>query len=437
MTLVPAHFMPFPELVERRPGPRPYFIGDTSDKAWLPTNGFTSLAQRVLCVPLTPEGRGVALHELAHVFWSPKNVPRDLGFDPQVLIAVEDARVNMGLAHCGLPMVLSEAERARVAELARGDWTRALPLAFVLRAVASLGTNGRRDVLEALRAQPAPLRRLVLKHVRRVHGALIEGRRRARRPVAAAGLVRRLAEELVRDLERELPPLGYSAALPDGPKLVVGCGLGCAHAGRPRGPGGLEHARRSLRQGRSGQLRIATPPLEVPHAGRGHGRLAPGGATREGVIPHHPHRRYLDGAIFRYRARRPGGTVLIDVSGSMSLDAASIDRVLAASAGAARVAVYSGEGDVGELRLVARDGQRAAARHLAPFGKGNIVDEPALAWLASQPGPRLWISDGGVTGVDDVPSKAIHDRCRAVCRRAHIRRVETIDEAVRMLGGRD
>lgn len=437
MSLVPAHYLPFPELVERRPGPRPYFIGDTSDKSWLPTNGFTSLAKRVLCVPLTPEGRGVALHELAHVLWSPRNVPRDLGFDPQVLIAVEDARINMGLAHRGQPMVLSAAERARVAELARGDWAQELPMAFVLRAVASLGTNGRRDVLEALRSQPGPVRRIVLRHVRRIHGALIEGRRRARRAVAGTRLVRQLAEELVRDLERELPPLGYSARLPAGPKLVIGCSQGCAHAGRPRGPGSAERLRRSLRQGRSGQLRIATPPLEVPHGGRGRGRLAVGGAAREGVIPHHPYRRALDGAIFRHRVRRPGGTVLIDVSGSMSLDAASIDRVLAATAGMARVAMYSGEGDVGELRLVARDGHRARSRYLAPFGKGNIVDEPALAWLAHQPAPRLWISDGGVTGVDDVPSRAIHERCRAVCERAHIRRVGSIDEAVQLLGGRE
>jgi hypothetical protein len=69
----------------------------------------------------------------------------------------------------------------------------------------------------------------------------------------------------------------------------------------------------------------------------------------------------------------------------MSLDAAAIDRIASATAGAAQVAMYSGRDDEGELRLIARDGRRADARHLSPFGKGNVVDEPALHWLAGQP----------------------------------------------------
>src|SRR5262249_53603469 len=147
------------------------------------------------------------------------------------------------------------------------------------------------------------------------------------------------------------------------------------------------------------------------------GRRGRARAASEGVLPRYAYRWPIDQAIFQRAARVRGGTVLIDTSGSMSLDAAGIDRILSASSGAALVAIYSGKDKVGELRIVARDGRRADARDLAPFGRGNVVDEPALAWLAKQDGPRLWISDGGVTGVGDAPSTRVHERCKELVER--------------------
>jgi hypothetical protein len=108
-------------------------------------------------------------------------------------------------------------------------------------------------------------------------------------------------------------------------------------------------------------------------------------------------------------------------------------RLDPASSGAALVAIYSGSDQAGELRIVARDGRRADPRDLVPFGRGNIVDEPALAWLAHQSGPRLWISDGGVTGVGDTTSAALQRRCKEIVERAGIRRVRTVAEAAAFL----
>ena len=68
-----------------------------------------------------------------------------------------------------------------------------------------------------------------------------------------------------------------------------------------------------------------------------------------------------------------------------------------------------------------------------PFGRGNIIDEPALEWLAHQGGPRLWISDGGVTGVGDTTSAALQRRCKEIVERAGIRRVKTVAEAAAFL----
>ncbi|NOT29441.1 MAG: hypothetical protein HOP15_03225 [Planctomycetes bacterium] len=82
---------------------------------------------------------------------------------------------------------------------------------------------------------------------------------------------------------------------------------------------------------------------------------------------------------------------------------------------------------------MARDGRRADAKDLVPYGRGNIIDEPALAWLAQQETPRLWISDGGVTGVGDTASAPLQQRCQEIVRRARIQRVKTVEEAAACL----
>ena len=140
----------------------------------------------------------------------------------------------------------------------------------------------------------------------------------------------------------------------------------------------------------------------------------------------YPLRWVVDGAIFRRRARRRSGTLLIDSSGSMSLDAAALDALLRATPPGTRVAVYSGSEDRGTLRIVAQGARRAAAEHLRTPGRGNIVDLPALEWLARQPAPRVWVTDGGVTGIGDRPSSELVARCRTLCRRAGIRSVRKL-----------
>jgi hypothetical protein len=180
-----------------------------------------------------------------------------------------------------------------------------------------------------------------------------------------------------------------------------------------------------------GRLTRKEAPLRVP--------LRPGGGGRawraaaEGSVVRYFTRWPVDRAVFRRRARRAGGTLLVDTSGSMSLEVADLDRLLLATPLGMRVAIYSGSGEVGELRIVADGGRRAVSEHLARFGSGNVVDLPALEWLAKQSLPRLWISDGGVTGVGDRGSQALKRRCEALCRRARIRRVAKLDEAAALL----
>jgi hypothetical protein len=122
-------------------------------------------------------------------------------------------------------------------------------------------------------------------------------------------------------------------------------------------------------------------------------------AVEEGTIPRYMHRWPTDKRVFHRSKRLPGGTLLVDDSGSMGLNPQQLEAIIE-TAPAATVAVYAGrdQDDGGEIRVVAKDGKRAKTEDLSilEFG-GNGIDGPALEWLGSQPYPRIWITDGGVT----------------------------------------
>ena len=65
----------------------------------------------------------------------------------------------------------------------------------------------------------------------------------------------------------------------------------------------------------------------------------------------------------------------------------------------------------------------------APSGSGNIVDGPALEWLASQAEPRFWISDGSVTGVDDVEYAVLSAEALRVQMTGRVRRLDNLGAA--------
>jgi hypothetical protein len=103
----------------------------------------------------------------------------------------------------------------------------------------------------------------------------------------------------------------------------------------------------------------------------------------------------------------PGGTYLIDASGSMQLSADRLGE-LCRSAPVATVAYYSGWGSpdasgcYGKLVIYAENGRRATAvdhRYC-----GNEIDLFAIQWLLRQPAPRVYIGDaefcGGPEGQD-------------------------------------
>lgn len=146
-----------------------------------------------------------------------------------------------------------------------------------------------------------------------------------------------------------------------------------------------------------GRMEITTPALtmKLPANLRGRGFRSSIYGQRLGQV----HRTQTDAVAFRTKLPKPrGGAVLIDRSGSMGLEDDQILELMAA-APAVIIATYSGHYHSGELRIVAKNGRRVPEYMLDPPGGCNMIDCSALMWLGQQPQrPRIWISDGGVSG---------------------------------------
>ena len=418
-------FEPFPELVEAEHPEGPWQIVDTN-VVKLSSNGAMDAVRRWIGVPLDACGRPVSRHELAHCAWSPLRLPK-VRFDGRVLAAVEDARINRGLVTIGIPVHLDDEMRANVRLLAVRDAKRGDTFALVARTVASLGTSAEADLVELLEGQER-VGPFVLARVEQVRLGLARSETRSRDGIAPFRAGLRVARRLARELRSEglLDHRGHAhSEAPEGC-----CGIECA--AQPEddlggaGAGGSEEP---------GEMEIVRAPMPVRlRSGRGAGRRWR--AATEGCAVRYLGRWPTDKAIFRRRRRgRGGASVLVDTSGSMSIETDDLDRLLLATPAGARVAIYSGNRECGELRLVAQGNRRAQACDLEPFGRANVVDVPALEWLARQPAPRLWVSDGKVTGVGDQPSEAVSERVDEICRAAGIVRAETLEAATRQVTG--
>jgi hypothetical protein len=159
-------------------------------------------------------------------------------------------------------------------------------------------------------------------------------------------------------------------------------------------------------------------------------------AVEEGAVLAFPHRWAVDRGVFGRRRRihkkAKTGSVLIDCSGSMRWSDEALMQVIDA-APAASVAGYSGTSNYGILNVLAKGGRRIdpSNAYIDRFS-GNIIDGPALEWLAQQPQPRIWFSDGGATGIGD--NQYDHPQAaRKFCDAHGIRRTNSLAKAVAIL----
>jgi hypothetical protein len=97
---------------------------------------------------------------------------------------------------------------------------------------------------------------------------------------------------------------------------------------------------------------------------------------------------------------------------------------------AVNIAMYNGLGNTGHLRIIAKNGKRCTDDYLNKHtGGGNIVDGPALHWLATMPPRRIWVSDMKVFGAGDNSSGYnLLKECFDVCTKNRIINLKDIDE---------
>lgn len=147
-------------------------------------------------------------------------------------------------------------------------------------------------------------------------------------------------------------------------------------------------------------LKIFEPEETIPSI-RNPYKKASSYATDEGDRIHNIGRFCTDGKVFRKKIRHDSATILLDVSGSMAPQYEDIEKIAQLSP-AVLVAAYNhefyehtGKGEpFGRLYILAKEGK--VIKNLPKtIGQENDCDIPALMWLKQQPGPHIWVSDGG------------------------------------------
>lgn len=348
-----------------------------------------------------PQYANVRAHELAHAKFTPANARRPRAIPEMILQSVEDGRVNALAESAGISFEGGAPDNwIRGGLLLSKDNWRALTLMSVaafsdvdryatLDLATELGWKGH-DVLVA-RSISSQARSMLGEHcLPRRAGSPLSYKR-------TLHVAHWLADRLAEHAKTREPEPGESDPGP---------------AGRaPWGTMAIENPRLD----RNALKRLST--------------------IAEGSIFRAPWRIVTDGAIFRHKRAPKTGSILLDASGSMSVSADDIAR-LARTIPAGIVGAYGARREHGILRILARRGQVASSLDAYHFPGANVIDGPALRWLATQPAPRIWISDGCVTGVGDSSSRSCNEDRDRILASAGIRRIDDIDGALEAVHGK-
>lgn len=156
-------------------------------------------------------------------------------------------------------------------------------------------------------------------------------------------------------------------------------------------------------------------------------------ATNMGINPRRIHRYLVDPEkrIFDKRIKGIGGVVLIDQSGSMSLDNDDIWAIIKASPGATIIGYSHGYGMPHNCWVLAENGKVVA--EVREGNGGNGVDGPALMFALSKRKkgePLIWVCDGHVTDKSDCCHANLTEWCAKVVANHGIYMAEDVPEAV-------
>ena len=408
---------PVPEAVDERVSRR-WQIRPTQ-----PLNPRVYLKHSLLLVPLdaSAQSRMVRNHELGHIRWSPPKpdvAARRNKLDMDVLQAVEDMRINTKLAGIGVDTSHGSVSQSVVKAFVDDILRRGVFRNIVLTMVAAIGQGANEAIVrERFSGHPPADKAIEIADMaRRIMWN--KGSPRFNDTIRTAKWLQALLESALPTAPTHLPkkllPKTEQEDLESTMRMLKGFGTGS----------------RATRKVPWGRMRLETPSR--PHKVEGFlgkGRTA----SEEGVLPRYAHRLLVDGRIFCRTRRRRGGSVLIDCSGSMALTSVDLKKILSHSPGAI-VACYSGNYSDGALRVLSQGGRQVEEKWIGtPAGGSNVIDKPALEWLSKQSKPRIWVSDGQVTGIGDRQSASNSLECESLCRQRGIVRHDNVGQVVETL----
>lgn len=460
-----SDYKTYPELVDPDPE-KGYTVVDISKiqkrKSTINAEGVTDKVKRIMAIPLTPDGEYIGRHEMGHAKWSPKKRPYCRSWLMRGCLDVcEEYRVNQGLRLLDIPVEWPVSRIAQSQEKLFESINNREIVETALRVVAARGTNAgdelQRDIQEASQQGDA-----IAVLVETATKGLDERMERARGQDVVPTFKQLL--RIARWLEKLLRSACKAGDDPDGQayKMIAEMGQGIGNPitlkshpqpypegtgslhsygwSRGRGELGKYFPEQSPFRGQSwggtppGTLNVVTPKLTIPIVPPELERTLRQRAAEEGTVFRYIERFVSDQRVFKRKAkkRKGGGSVLIDTSGSMGLDDRDVEKIVEGAPEATLIATYSGMDHEGWLKVCVHKGKMLDGC-FQTRGGSNVVDLPALEWLSMQAEPRVWLSDGCVTGINDDFSKQINRACDTVMRDNNIVRCEDIKSVVRVL----
>jgi hypothetical protein len=387
-----------------------------------------NLTERILEVPLGNDAssRVVRAHELMHARVSPHVIEHCGVLDemsPRALECAEELRINTLIARLDFNVALlrdgSEKEGARrIAE--SGDWSEAL--CFLM---AVIGTGGEKEYLAG---------------IRHIEPSWMSGLRAVRK--RAMNLMDGFASPILgaTRLNQEQLPSGYA----DSTVVLARILTQSMVARPPKTPEELRAFRRSLEPGGRRPPTGKFAPLKFDDSvtmsprPRGAG-LRRARASTSGPTMRYPSRLLTDDRkrAFARRSTFHGGVVIIDQSGSMDIDDASLSMLLRRAPDALVVGYSHRPGDNGLTPNVWIFADRGSVATSIPSGNiGNGVDGSVLEWALRRrrnAEPIVWVTDGQLTDSHDHPDERLTIQCAELVRRQRIRLVKELGAAGRAL----
>jgi hypothetical protein len=423
----------------------------------------TSVSEKIMLVPTTDSdlARVIRAHEMIHAKISPTAEQFEQWIGREVasetaMIAVEELRVNYLAQKAGFDVKnhLSDGSELNAGErmAQTNDWAGAVAMC-----IATAGTAGHKQFLNGIR-----------RHDRAWGDALLDIGKRAVKEIRKADKHGHLGSSKVPDSHSGLPaPYGFANTerlaewldrladfAPPERRKEKGKGKGkdddkAEGVDKSHGnKGENDEARRDGERhkgitpsessgGTWGELRIERCPMPKISKGiMGKKRIA----TNMGRRPRRIHRMLTDPAmrVFDRTTKGTGGMVIIDASGSMSFTTQQIHEIITHAPGAT-VAIYSDRNNKNTTNfwIVADKGRMVENVDNCDYGYGNGVDFPAIQWgvknRRNPKAPLVWVTDGGVCGLNDGYSDKLAIQCLTYARKNKFIVVPHVGEAIRQL----